>query len=238
MSKDSPANQKNQKIVQFHYILLPDDNALTLAERFGTHPAIILEVNKLKDEKDLKPGLKLKIPVAMPGGRGAWVRGSEAHVVTGKIYTGAPKGTTGLLHASCTEEVVQFCHAHYLDPRDKEYWTVSFRSLAKPDKSGRLAGVNLLKPVGGEGGLGCPELPKHLAYVAFGGKCDVYRGGKEAQKAAYCEFVAGEAIRDSKTMALRKPSPASVQAHFFVPGAGPDGFISLFFPRVDLGLSA
>lgn len=234
MSKDSPPNQK---VVQIEYILLPDDNALTLTERFGTHPAVILELNKLKEEKDLKPGIKLKIPVAVPTVRGAWIRGRDTHVVTGKIYTGSPKGTTGLLHASCTEEAVQFCHAYYLDPRDKEYWMVSLRSLAKSDKSDRLAGINLLKPIGGDSGLGSAELPKHLAYVACGGKCDVYRGGKEAKRGIYCELLAGEAIRDKKTMALGKPSSGSVQAHLFVSGAGPEGFISLFFPRVDICLS-
>lgn len=238
MSQRSQPQLPDQKIITFDYIVLPGDNPATLAERFGTHPAFVLEQNKLKDEKDLKPGVKLKIPVAVPTVKGIWARGREAHAVYGKPYTGTPKGTAGLLHASCTEEALQFCHAYYLDPKDKEYKAISFRGTGKPEKSGRLSGISILKIVGGDSGLGNPELPKHLGYLALGGKCDLFRGGKEEQKGAYGELLVGQAIRDRKTLEVGRLSSGSIQAHLFVHGAGPEGFISLFFGQVDLCVTA
>ncbi len=244
-----------QKSATYDYMVLPGDTLEVIAVRFGSHPAWIIDSNKLK-EAQVATGTRLKIPVAIAPGRTAWARGRQAHLITGKPGGDQVKPTTGILTVSAVDltdqdstgspDAVQVLHSTFRDPRDNAVYTVAFRQLLPIGKDHpHLGGVGILKWIFGETGIGTREWPKTLAYLTVWGTSDVYKNAQPLEKGAYTHLWVGQALRDQKGTPTAAPNPADLEAHLVLAGPGgrndplkgtPEPFIHLFCRDVDLGV--
>lgn len=176
----------HQRLVQYNYMTLPHDNMATLVERFGCPPEWILYANKLKRAEDVRPGQRLKIPVAVPFLRSIWARGRRIHVVTDRPYGRQFTRAGGMIHLSAIDrsedsgpDEVQFLHATWPDPRDKGLFTLEWTGLrASRRDGGAYGGVGIQVPLHGPSGAGNSKMPATEALAAVWGWARVYRNGK------------------------------------------------------------
>lgn len=185
MSKIEDQLLPHQRLVQYNYITLPHDNIGTLMERFGSHPDWILQVNKLSKPEDIRPGMRLKIPVAVPYLRSIWARGRRIHIVEERPYGRKATRASGMIHLSAIDrddgdpDEVQFLHATWPDPRDKALYSLEWAGLrASRRDGGAYGGVGIQVALHGQSGAGDPDLPETTALAAVWGWGRIFRNGK------------------------------------------------------------
>lgn len=223
-----------QKLVQYDYVVLPGDTSLKIAERFGCLPAWVLEANKLKDDKGLTPGRRIKVPVAVPIVSTAWARGRKLAVFGERPFGGRSQPTIGMIHASVIDrgnqggsvgDELQFCHATFVSPQGGTA-TVAATGTAR---NAAFGGVGLLRQIHGDTGHGFPQAPRSLAYLAAWGAADVFRDGKRVAGSAplHVSVIPGDSGRLQFDLVVGPDSNLNT----------PGGFLHLRAAEVDLALS-
>lgn len=223
-----------QKLVQYDYVVLPGDTSLKIAERFGCLPAWVLEANKLKEDRELAPGRRIKVPVAVPIVSTAWARGRKLAVYQDRPFGSRLQQTTGMVHASVIDrgdqpggsgDELQFCHATFLWP-DGGTMTVSASGTSRDAPFG---GVALLREIHGDSGWGSSRAPRTLAYLAAWGTAEVFRDGKRLASSAplHMSVVRGEGGRLRLDLVLDGDGTQGI----------PGGFLHVQAAEVDLALS-
>lgn len=190
MSKIESQLQPHQRLVRYQYVTLPHDNLAKVVERFGCVPDWILEENRLKKPEDIRPGMRLTIPVAVPNLKSAWARGRRVHLITDKPYGGKAVRAGGLVHLSAIDrdddrepDQIQFVNASWQDPRNKSVCTLEFTGMRTSKKSGAAyGGVGIQVHFHGKSGVGDADLPGTTALLALWGTASVWRDGKQIAK--------------------------------------------------------
>lgn len=233
MSKIESQLMPHQRLVHYSYVTLPHDNIATLVQRFGSPPEWILQTNKMKKPEDIRPGQRLKIPVAVPFVRSIWARGRRIQVVTDKPYGSKQARAGGLIHLSAVDrpdgqDEMQFLHATWPDPRDKALYTLECLGLRGNRRDGgAYGGVGIQVPLHGRSGAGNESVAETTAVAAIWGWGRVFRNGKlVADKAPVHASITGSGADASHVLDLIAEAQGL-----------PGGFAHLQARTVDLCLS-
>lgn len=233
MSKIESQLTPHQRLVHYNYVTLPHDNIATIVQRFGSPPEWLLQANKLRKPEDIRPGQRLKIPVAVPVVRSIWARGRRIHAVTDKPYGSKLARAGGLIHLSAIDrpddkDEVQFLHATWPDPRDKALYTLEWLGLRENRREGgAYGGVGIQVPLHGRSGAGEESVAETIALAALWGWGRMFRNG---------HLLADTAPVHAAITSSGDGAPHVLELHAKAQGL-PGGFVHLQARTVDLCLS-